>query len=86
VIQIMLLLSPIGYTIDFMLNKLSEPWKTIYQLNPMAGVAQGFRWALTGEGAMTVELGVLSAVSAVVLLALGFIYFKRTEIRFADVA
>ncbi|MCX8024127.1 MAG: ABC transporter permease [Thermanaerothrix sp.] len=62
---------------------LSEPWRTLYGLNPMVGVVEGFRWALLGD--KPPELMILvSAVVSVVLLVSGLIYFRRTEDTFAD--
>lgn len=63
---------------------LSEPWRTIYGVNPMVGVVEGFRWALLGTnppGAMIV----VSALASLLLLASGVIYFGRMEKTFADV-
>lgn len=62
---------------------LSEPWRTIYGLNPMVGVVEGFRWALLGD--KPPELMILvSAVVSIALLVSGVIYFRRTEDTFAD--
>ena len=63
---------------------LSEPWRTLYGLNPMAGVVEGFRWALLGSHLPGPILG-LSAVMAMLLLISGVYYFRRMEKTFADV-
>lgn len=63
---------------------LEEPWRTLYGLNPMVGVIEGFRWALLG----TERPGPMIAISAVVavgLLVSGVHYFRRMEKTFADV-
>lgn len=63
---------------------LSQPWQTLYGLNPMVGVIEGFRWSLLDTdppGSMIF----LSAVVAVVLFASGLYYFDRAENTFADV-
>jgi lipopolysaccharide transport system permease protein len=63
---------------------IPEPWRALYGLNPMAGVVEGFRWALLGK---TEAPGALLAVSvAVVVLVLvgGMHYFARMEESFAD--
>ena len=73
--------TPIAYPSSL----LDEPWRTLYGINPMAGVVEGFRWALLGTGQ---TLGPMPAVSvAVVLLVLvsGAFYFRRMEKTFADV-
>jgi len=60
-------------------------WRPLYGLNPMAGVVEGFRWALIGK---TPAPGAMLAVSVVVVLLLlvgGLFYFRRMENSFADV-
>ena len=55
--QAWLFVTPIAYPSSL----LSEPWRTLYGLNPMAGVVEGFRWALLGTdtapGPMTIVSG-----------------------------
>jgi lipopolysaccharide transport system permease protein len=65
-------------------NLLSEPWRTLYGLNPMVGVVEGFRWALLGTDPPQTMI-YLSAVVAVVILITGLLYFNRTEKTFADI-
>lgn len=68
-------------------RKLPEPWLTLYGLNPMAGVVEGFRWALLGETAAPAP-GAMVAVSCLAALALlvsGAVYFCRMEKTFADI-
>ena len=80
VLQFWLFATPIAYSS----NMLSEPWRTLYGLNPMVGVVEGFRWALldthTGPGPIIV----LSSVAAVITLISGAFYFRRMERTFAD--
>lgn len=78
--QIWLLATPIAYPSSL----LSEPWRTVYGLNPMAGVVEGFRWALLGTAAPGPILAA-SALAALALLASGALYFRRMERTFADV-
>jgi lipopolysaccharide transport system permease protein len=61
-----------------------EPWRALLGLNPLAGVVEGFRWALLGAPAPGPLLWVSVAVVAA-LLAGGLIYFQRMESSFADV-
>lgn len=78
--QIWLFASPVAYSSTL----VPERWRTIYGLNPMAGVIEGFRWALLGRAEGP---GILLAVSAsVVILILigGIYYFRRMEDTFAD--
>ena len=77
----MFFLSPIVYSS----NIVPEALQPYYGLNPMAGVIQGFRWAILGTGQpATVDL-IASVGIAVLLLITGVIYFKRMERTFADV-
>jgi lipopolysaccharide transport system permease protein len=63
---------------------LHEPWRTIYGLNPMVGVVEGFRWALVGTQPPSAMILVSATVTLVVLVS-GLIFFQRTERGFADV-
>lgn len=79
--QFWLLATPIAYSTSL----LPGQWRIIYGLNPMAGVVEGFRWALLGRAS---GFGPLLAVSASVVLAAlvgGAYYFRRMERGFADV-
>jgi lipopolysaccharide transport system permease protein len=80
VIQFWLFATPIAYPSSL----VPERWRALYGLNPMAGVVEGFRWALLGTkppGAMlAVSIGVV-----VLLLVGGLYYFRRMEQQFADV-
>jgi lipopolysaccharide transport system permease protein len=64
---------------------ISEPWRTIIGLNPMAGVVGGFRWALLDIGSPPSAMLALSAGVAIVLLVTGTAFFRRMERTFADV-
>ena len=62
-----------------------EPWRTVYGINPMAGVVEGFRWALLGTDTQPGSMILVSAVVSVSLLISGAYYFRRMEKSFADV-
>lgn len=79
--QIWLFATPIAYSSSL----LNEPWRTIYGINPMVGVVEGFRWALLGTNTQPGSMVLVSAVAAVVLLVSGAFYFRRMERVFADV-
>jgi lipopolysaccharide transport system permease protein len=64
---------------------LSEPWRTVYGLNPMVGVVEGFRWALLGTKTAPGPAIAVSAMAALLLLVAGAFYFRRMEKTFADV-
>ncbi len=63
---------------------LSEPWRTLYGLNPMVGVVEGFRWVLLGANPPGALL-VVSIWVSILLLVSGAYYFRRIEKRFADI-
>jgi lipopolysaccharide transport system permease protein len=63
---------------------IHEPWRTLYGLNPMAGVVEGFRWALLGDQSPGPML-IASSGTALLLLITGALYFRRMEKTFADV-
>jgi lipopolysaccharide transport system permease protein len=65
-------------------SRLPEPWKTVYGLNPMAGVVEGFRWALLGSGPAPGPMVAASAAAAALMLVSGAFYFRRVERKFAD--
>lgn len=79
--QIWLFATPVAYPSSL----LPEPYRTIYAINPMVGVVEGFRWALldapNSPGAMTF----VSAAVAVLLLVSGAFYFRQMEKSFADI-
>jgi lipopolysaccharide transport system permease protein len=79
--QFWMFVTPVAYPSSL----LGEPWRTLYALNPMVGVVEGFRWALLGTATAPVAAMVASTVSAVVLLVAGAYYFRRMERTFADV-
>jgi lipopolysaccharide transport system permease protein len=79
--QFWLFATPIAYPSSL----LSEPWRTIYGLNPMVGVVEGFRWALLGTNTAPGPTIIVSAVAAIAFLISGTFYFRRMERNFADV-
>ncbi|HLN96938.1 MAG TPA: ABC transporter permease [Pyrinomonadaceae bacterium] len=79
-IQFWLFATPVAYPSSI----VPEPWRALYGLNPMAGVVEGFRWALLGKQ----PPGAMLAVSVAVVIAIlfgGLYYFRRMEQEFADV-
>src|SRR5262249_37520812 len=62
-----------------------EKWRLLYQMNPMAGVVDGFRWALLGAAESPGAGLWMSVGSVTVLLVGGLFYFRRMERSFADV-
>jgi lipopolysaccharide transport system permease protein len=79
--QLWLFATPIAYPSSL----LPEPWRTVYALNPMVGVVEGFRWALLGTDTAPGPMVLASSLAALALLASGAYYFRRMEKSFADV-
>ena len=80
-VQAWMFATPIAYPSSL----LDEPWRTLYGINPMAGVVEGFRWALLGTETAPGPIILVSALVAVGLLISGAFYFRRMEKTFADV-
>jgi len=79
-IQFWMLASPVVYPSSM----VPQRWRWLYGLNPMSGVIEGFRWALTGHGQPPGLLQLVSAVMVLVLLASGLIFFQRMESTIVD--
>jgi len=79
--QFWLFATPIAYPSSL----LSEPWRTIYGINPMVGVVEGFRWALLGTDTAPGPVIMVSSLAALSILVGGMYYFRRMEKTFADV-
>jgi lipopolysaccharide transport system permease protein len=80
-VQVWLYATPVAYPASL----LPQPWRTVYGLNPMAGVIEGFRWALLGTDTAPGPMIAISAAIAVLLLVSGLFFFRRMEKTFADV-
>ena len=83
--QFWMFASPVAYPASLVRDKYGEAAALAYGLNPMAGVVEGFRWALLGTsapdwGMMAVSAGVVGG-----MLGGGVLYFRRMEKTFADV-
>lgn len=80
-VQVWLFATPVVYPSRL----VPESYRWLVGINPMAGVVEGFRWALIGQGSVSPLLLGASAVAVVVLLGTGLAYFRATEGTFADV-
>ena len=79
-VQFWMFASPVAYPSSLVPAK----WRWLYGLNPMAGVIEGFRWALTGHG-QPPGLPMLASVAMVVIVvAGGLFFFQRMEGTIAD--
>ena len=81
VVGFWLFLTPVAYPSSL----VPEQWRWVYGLNPMAGVVEGFRWALLGTGnGPDITLWV-SAIISILIFISGLFYFRSMEKTFADV-
>ena len=79
--QLWLFATPIAYPSSL----LPEPWRTLYGINPMVGVVEGFRWALLGVNTAPGPIIFVSSLTSFLLMVTGAFYFRRMERTFADV-
>ena len=80
-IQFWMFASPVAYPSSL----VPERWRWLYGLNPMAGVIEGFRWALTGKGQPPSLMLAVSAVAVIIVLMGGMVFFRKMEATIADV-
>jgi len=78
--QFWLFITPVAYSS----NLISDKWQLIYSLNPMAGVVNGFRWALLGTNTGPGPEMAVSVVISIIILIGGLFYFRNMEKTFAD--
>jgi len=81
IVQFGLFISPIAFTTA----NVPERWRTLYALNPLVGIIDGFRWSiLGGRIPLDLESVALSIGVTISFLLLGVWYFRRMERSFAD--
>lgn len=81
IVQFGLYVSPVGFSSSV----VPEQWRWLYNLNPMVGVIDGFRWCILGESALNPGSVLTAATLAVLLTWTGIWYFRKMEKGFADV-
>jgi lipopolysaccharide transport system permease protein len=79
-LQFWMFASPVAYPSSL----VPARWRWLYGLNPMAGVIDGFRWALTGHGVAPGPLMLASATAVMLVLLGGLFFFQRMEGSVAD--
>jgi lipopolysaccharide transport system permease protein len=79
--QFWMFATPVAYSSSL----VPQPWRAWFGLNPMAGVVEGFRWALLGKSGSPGGLIWVSVAAVLLLLIGGLFYFRRTESTFADI-
>jgi lipopolysaccharide transport system permease protein len=80
-VQLWMFASPVAYPSSLVPDK----WRWLYELNPMTGVIDGFRWSLTGSGEPSTTLLLVSSIAVIAVLCGGLMYFQKTEATMADV-
>jgi lipopolysaccharide transport system permease protein len=81
VVQFGLYISPVGFSS----NVIPEKWRLLYSVNPIVGVIDGFRWAITGDPRFVYLPGFfLSIAITIAFLLFGTVYFRKMERVFAD--
>jgi lipopolysaccharide transport system permease protein len=81
IVQFWLFASPVAYSSTL----VPARWRPFYGLNPMAGVIEGFRWALLGKAQAPGAILWVSVVVVTLILVGGLYYYRRMEKTFADV-
>jgi lipopolysaccharide transport system permease protein len=79
-LQLLMYASPIVYSSSM----VPVQWQSLYKLNPIVGIITAFRWSISGTEAPGWEIWV-SIIVTLILLASGFVFFRRTEETFVDV-
>jgi lipopolysaccharide transport system permease protein len=79
-VQFWMFASPVAYPSSL----VPVRWRWLYGLNPMAGVIDGFRWAITGHGQAPGALLLVSAGMVAAVLLGGLFFFQRMEGTVAD--
>ena len=79
--QVWMYLSPVVYPISI----VPQRWRFLYGFNPMAGVIEGFRWALLGKARPDIPVITVSTTVVAILLVGGIVFFRKMERTFADV-
>lgn len=79
--QLWMFISPVVYAS----STIPEKWRVLYSLNPMAGVVEGFRWAMLGtQQSISPLMIAISSGIAILLFVSGLFFFRRMERVFAD--
>lgn len=84
-LQVMMYITPVIYSYQSIAPALGRWGGILYGLNPMAGVVEGFRWAILGVGDVPTDLLLLSCGVNLILLAGGLVFFHRMEQVIVDV-
>jgi len=80
IVQAWLFITPVAYSSSL----IPEKWQWLYNLNPMTGVVDGFRWVLFGQASNFNNMIFISIGVVVFVWITGLIFFQRMELTFAD--
>ncbi|MFC2001665.1 ABC transporter permease [Chloroflexota bacterium] len=80
-IQLLLFLSPIAYPVEL----VPERFRMIYMLNPLTGIIEAFRNVVVNGALPSLESLGSGAIVSLILLIIGYTFFKRVEMKFADI-
>jgi lipopolysaccharide transport system permease protein len=84
-VQIGLYLSPVGFTSEKAVTIIPAKFRSLYYLNPMAGVIDGFRWCFFGNKTPLNWIGMLISLAVIIFfLLIGIHTFRKMERNFAD--
>jgi lipopolysaccharide transport system permease protein len=88
--QVLMFVSPVVYPASIVPERYEFaghvwPLRTLFGINPMAGVIEGFRWSLLQAGPPPGDIFWVSVLATLLLLVSGLMYFRRIERRFADI-
>lgn len=81
IVQFWMFATPIAYPASL----IPEPWRTVFAINPMVGVVEGFRWLLVGTGSAPGPVFIVSTLASLAILVSGAYFFRRSEKKFADI-
>ena len=82
IVQFGIFISPVAFTTA----DVPDRWRTVFALNPLVGIIDGFRWCILGSSAtLDSAATVTSAIISALTLLFGMWYFRRAERQFADV-
>ena len=81
IVQFGLYISPVGFSS----RVVPEHWRWLYNLNPMVGVIDGFRWCILGESALNTNSALTAVLISTLFTWIGIRYFRKMEKGFADV-
>jgi lipopolysaccharide transport system permease protein len=83
-VQVGLYATPIAYPGEVVIHSLSRFGIFLFYLNPMAGIVEGFRWSILGQGSLH-GMSFISYGMVVILFVTGLFYFKKVETTMADI-